>query len=334
MVIKLLVTLLLALSVLPELAYTSEKEVVIYSSRKWQLMEPLLAEYSARTGVRVVFIAGKAGEMLERLQAEGDDTQADLYLTIDAGNLWRAAQAGLLQPIDSPVLEANIPAEYQALDNSWFGLSMRAWVIVYNTLSDAAAKLKSYEELALERWKGKLVLCSSQVISSKSMVASLIAKHGMQKTGEIVSGWVDNQVVTPFSSDHTALEAIIAGIGDVTMVNSFYFARMMRSRPGLPLAVFWPNQETGGVHVNISGAGLTRWSRHKAEAVKLLEWLSGQEAQELLANEIMEFPVNPRATPHQSFSRWGPFVINPVRASQYGELHDEALEVMRAAKYR
>lgn len=334
MVIKLLVTLLLALFLLPEPGYSSEKKVVIYSSRKWQLLEPLLHEYSAKTGVRVVFVAGKAGEMLERLQEEEGNTQADLYYTTDAGYLWKAAQAGLLQPIDSAVLEANIPAEYRAPDNSWFGLSMRVRVIAYNTLSDAQEKLESYEELASENWKGRLVLCSSRTISSKSMVASLIAMHGRDKTEDIVSGWVGNQVVTPFSTDQTALEAIAAGIGDVTMVNSYYVARLLRTRPGLPLAVFWPNQDTSGVHVNISGAGLTRWSEQKTEAIKLLEWLSGHEAQALLANEVMEFPVNPQVAPHQSFNRWGPFFINPVSASQYGELHDEALEVMRAAKYR
>lgn len=334
MVSKLLVTLFLTILLSPVPTFSEEKKVVIYSSRKWQLMEPLLDRYSKRSGVRVIFVAGQAGNMFERLKAEGVNTPADIYYTVDAGYLWLADEAGLLQPVDSPILEANIPAEYQDPDNTWFGFSLRARVIVYNTSTDAGVKLRSYEELATEEWKGRLVLCSSEGIYSQSLVASLIAQHGKEEAKEIVSGWVKNQVVNPFSTDQTALEAIAAGIGDVTMVNSYYFARLMKKRPELPLAIFWPNQDTDGVHVDISGAGLVRWSKHKAEAQKLLEWLSGKEAQELLANEIMEFPVNPQVSPNPSFKRWGPFHINPANVNQYGRLQSDALEIMKAVRYR
>lgn len=331
---RLLVALLISIFMMPAPVFTAEKKLVVYSSRKWRQMEPLFEEYSAKTGVRLIFIAGKAGNMLERLKEEGKNSPADIYYTVDAGYLWLADEAGLLQPLDSVILEKNIPDQYQGQDNTWFGLSLRASVIVYNTSTDAAQKLRSYEGLADDYWQGRLVLCSSKAIYSQSLVASLIAQHGSRKTGEIVSGWVENQVVNPFSTDTTALEAIAAGIGDVTMANSCCFAKMIHKWPELPLAIFWPNQESSGVHVNISGAGLTRWTKHREEAIKLLEWLSGKEAQELLMHVAMEYPVNSQVALIPTLESLGPFHADPVKASLCGELHDEALEIMKAARYR
>lgn len=327
-----LLTMLIAL---PASSMAAAKdEIVVYSARKEHLIKPLFELYTANTGVEVKYITGKAGALLERLKAEGANSPADLFITVDAGNLWQAAEAGVLQPTVSDDLNSNVPANLRDPEGRWFGLSVRARTIVYNTESGAKDKLESYEGLADASWKGHLVLRTSKKVYNQSLVASLIAEHGEEQAENIVNGWVGNLAVDPFSNDTKALEAVAAGIGDATIVNTYYFGRLMKKKPELPLAIFWPNQQTNGVHTNVSGAGITANAKNKAGAVKLLEWLSGEEAQAQFAGLNMEYPVNAKVAVDPIVEKWGEFKGNPMNVAKYGELQADAIKLMDRASYK
>ena len=253
-------------------------EVVVYSARNEQLIKPLFDAYTRKTGVAVKFVTDNEAALLARLKAEGDKTPADVLITVDAGNLWLAAQDGVLRPTDSAALKAAIPAHLRDPGDQWFGLSVRARTIVYNTRRVKPQDLSTYEDLADPKWKGRLCLRSSKKVYNQSLVATLIKAHGEEKTESIVRGWVANLATPPFSDDTKAMEAVAAGQCDVTLVNTYYFGRLMAKQAELPLAIFWPNQAPGlayeGVHANVSGAGVTRHARRPDEARKLLEWLA------------------------------------------------------------
>ncbi|SCY64132.1 iron(III) transport system substrate-binding protein [Desulfoluna spongiiphila] len=316
------------------LSQAFSQELVVYSARKEHLIKPLFDAYEKKTGVSIKYITGKAPVLLERLKSEGSQTPADLLMTVDAGNLWHAANEGVLQPVSSEVLEANIPASLRDPGSRWFGLSRRARTIVYSTERVTPSELSTYENLADPAWKGRLILRTSKKVYNQSLVAMLMAEHGEKKTQELVKGWVHNLAAPPFSSDTKALEAIMAGQGDVAVVNTYYFGRLQKKNPGLPLAIFWPNQKAGGVHVNVSGAGVTTHARHPEAAKAFLEWLSGPEAQNLFADANMEFPVNPTVKPHDFVAAWGEFKGSALGLEKAGELQSDAIKLMDRAGYK
>ncbi|WP_049785028.1 extracellular solute-binding protein [Desulfotalea psychrophila] len=330
-----LLALTLAMTIsLPIFVSAAGEEVVVYSARKEHLIKPLFDLYTQKTGVKVKFLTGKAGVLLERLKAEGENSPADIYITVDAGNLWQAKEAGVLQPVNSTILATNIPENLRDPENNWFGLSVRARTIVYNTETGIADKLSTYEDLADKKWQGKLVLRTSKKVYNQSLVASLIADYGVEKAEEIVKGWVANLATDPFSNDTKAMKAVAAGLGDMTIVNTYYFGRLMKENPELPLAIFWPNQEISGVHMNVSGAGITAHAKHKDAAVKLVEWLSSEEAQGQFAALNMEYPANPSIAANPIVATWGDFKGNPLNVAQYGELQAEAIKLMDRAEYK
>lgn len=320
--------------VFPGPGMTTDDEIIVYSARKEHLIKPLFEAYTEKTGVKIKYITGGEGVLLERLKAEGKNTPADMLITVDAGNLWHASQEGVLQPVKSEVLESSIPENLRDVDGTWYGLSVRARTIVYNTEKTSSDQLNSYESLASNEWDGKLVLRTSKKVYNQSLVASLIAEHGEEQAAEIVRGWVENLSVDPFSNDTKALEAVAAGIGEATIVNTYYFGRLMKKKPDLPLAIFWPNQQSGGVHMNISGAGIVRHADNKDGALKLLEWLAGEEAQAKFAGLNMEYPANPAVTPDAVVAAWGNFNGSPLNVALYGELQSKAIILMDKAGYK
>ncbi|MBX3617357.1 Fe(3+) ABC transporter substrate-binding protein [Nitrosomonas sp.] len=310
------------------------EEVVVYSARIEQLIKPMFDAFTKETGIKVKYTTDNEGALLARLEAEGKNTPADMLITADAGNLWAAAQAGLLKPVKSDVLESNIPAHLRDPANEWFGLSIRARTLIYNTKKVKPEELSTYEDLANPKWRKRLCLRTSKKVYNQSLVAMMIAEHGEAKTEEIVKGWVANLATDPLSDDTRALEFVAAGKCDVTIVNTYYFGRLMSKDPKLPLAVFWPNQNNGGVHVNISGAGVTRYGRNEAAAIKLLEFLSSDKAQNLFADVNMEYPVNPRIAADPFVASWGEFKQNPMNLAKAGELQTTAVKLMDRAGYR
>ncbi|MBI3344480.1 MAG: Fe(3+) ABC transporter substrate-binding protein [Gammaproteobacteria bacterium] len=308
--------------------------VVVYSARNEQLIKPLFDAYTKETGVKVKFVTGKEGPLLERLQAEGDKTPADMLITVDAGNLWQAAERGVLAKVNSKVLEENIPAHLRDPDGQWYGLSVRARTIVYNTKKVKPADLVSYEDLGNPKWKGRLCLRSSKKVYNQSLVAMMISRYGEPKTEAIVKSWIPNLATDVFSDDENLLDAMAAGQCDVGIVNSYYFGRLKKKHPETPIAIFWPNQNENGVHVNISGAGVTRHAKHPEAAMKLLEWLSSDKAQNLFADSNMEFPANPKVKPDPLAASWGEFKHDTVNVSEAGKLQAKAVMLMDRAGYK
>jgi iron(III) transport system substrate-binding protein len=309
-------------------------EVVVYSARAEQLIKPMFDAFTKETGVPVKFITDKEGPLMERLKAEGKNTPADVLLTVDAGNLWQAANEGLLQPVQSAVLDKNIPAHLKDPNNQWFGLSVRARTIVYNSKKLKPADLSTYEDLASPKWKGKLCLRTSKKVYNQSLVAMMIAEKGEAETEKIVRGWVANLATDVFPDDTKLMEAIAAGQCDVGIVNTYYYGRLLEKKPDLALALFWPNQQTTGVHVNVSGAGVVKHARNVKGSVQMLEWFSSEQGQKMFADLNLEYPANPAYKPDPLVANWGSFKQNLINVAKAGELQAAAVRLMDRARYK
>ena len=316
------------------MAQVERQTITVYSARKDHLIAPVFDLFWRATGVKVRFITDKAGALLTRLLAEGENTPADILLTVDAGNLWYAQQRGLLKAVHSEVLEKNIPHWLRAQDNTWFALSKRMRTIVYATERVNPQHLLSYASLADKFWHGKLCLRTSKKIYNQSLVASLIHQYGQQETFNIVRGWVNNFSMQPLSSDTNAIKALLKGRCDVTIVNTYYLGRLLKDNPNAPVAIHWPAQNGHGVHVNISGAGLLRYAKNPQQAVKLLEWLSEFKAQKLFAALNLEYPVNPKVSPTPIVASWGDPHEDHQGIKYAGPLQREAVKIMDKAGYR
>ena len=331
MALLLILAALAGLAGQPALASAAE-EVVIYSARHYG-QEPAFDAFTKATGIQIKMLNGDAGQIFERLKAEGDKTPADVLLTVDAGNLWNAARAGLLAPVTSPELDKNVPAHLRDPEHRWFGLTVRARTIMYNPKKVTPAELSTYEALGDPKWKGRLCLRTSSYIYNQSMLATFIRRHGEPRTEEIVRGWVANRP-TLINGDTKILEAIAAGQCDVGITNSYYLARMLKKDPATPVALFWANQQTTGTHVNVSGAGVTAHAKNRANAIKLLEYLSGLAAQQMFADTSLEYPANPRAEANAIVKAWGPFKQDELNVAAAGEFQAAATRLADRAGYK
>lgn len=310
------------------------EELVVYSARNEQLIKPLFDLYTKESGVTIKFVTDKEGPLMQKLKSEGASSPADILLTVDAGNLWMASNLDLLRPIKSEVLTKNISKHLRDPQNRWFGLSVRARTIFYNKLKVKPEDLSSYEDLASEKWNKKLCLRTSNKVYNQSLVAMMIAENGEKKTEAVVAGWVKNLATDVFPDDTKLLEAIDAGLCDVGIANTYYYGRLLNKKPDLKVGIFWANQKSKGVHINISGAGVTKYSKNEAGAVKFIEWLSSEKAQNLLVDEDFEFPANPKIKPSQSLSAWGSFKPNFINVSRAGELQADAVKLMDRVQYK
>lgn len=303
-------------------------EVVVYSSRIDELIKPVFDAYTAQTGVKIKFITDKEAPLMQRIKAEGSNATADLLLTVDAGNLWQAEQMGILQPIESPIIDANIPAQYRSSSHAWTGLSLRARTIAYASDRVKPAELSTYEALADKEWEGRLCLRTAKKVYNQSLTATLIETHGSEQTERILKGWVNNLSTDVFSDDIAVLQAIAAGQCDVGIVNTYYYGRLHKRDPSLAVKLFWPNQGDRGVHVNLSGIGLTRHAPHPEAAKALVEWMTGAEAQRIFADTNQEFPANPSVEPSAEVASWGAFKADTLPVEVAGKRQAEAIRLM------
>ena len=309
-------------------------EVVVYSSRIDELIKPVFDAYTQETGVKVKFITDKEAPLMARIKAEGANTPADLLLTVDAGNLWQAEQMGILQPLKSDVVAANIPPQYRAASGAWTGLSLRARTIVYSPERVNPDELSTYEALADKNWEGRLCLRTSKKVYNQSLTATLLETHGPKKTEEILSGWVNNLATDVFSDDNSVINAINAGQCDVGIVNTYYFGRLHAQNPNLKARLFWPNQNDRGVHVNLSGIGLTAHAPNPEGARKLVEWMTGDKAQAIFAGANKEFPANPNAPVSDEVASWGSFKADTIPVEVAGKRQAEAIRLMDRVGWR
>jgi len=308
--------------------------VTVYSTRGEHLITPLFQAFEDKTGIKVNYLTGKDGALIERIRLEGKNAKADVFMTVDAGNLWYAGELGLLQSVKTNILDENIPKNLIAPNNLWNALSLRARTIVYSTERVNPEELSTYANLADDKWKGRLCLRSSKKIYNKSLVASIIHHKGEQKTKEIVSKWVDNLAATPYAKDGQVMQAIIAGQCDVGLVNTYYLARLKDEKPDAPIDLFWANQNTTGVHINISGAGVIKYANNKKAAIKLLEFLSSKEAQEIYMQLNHEYPVNKNLEATKLIKRWGNFKADDINVYILGEKQATAVSLMQEVGYK
>ncbi len=304
----------------------------VYSGRHYDV-ELAFEQFSEETGIEVEFLTGNDAELRERIAAEGEDTEADVYLTVDAGNLAAAAEEGLFQPLDSPTLDEAIPAEYRDPQDRWFGLALRTRTIVYNPEAISEADVPgTYEELAEPEWAGRLCLRNANNSYQQSLVASMIAANGEEATLDVLRGWADNAEI--FANDVELLEAMAAGACDVGIANHYYLAQQLEDDPDFPVQLKWAEQDGRGVHVNISGGGVTAAADDPDLAQQFLEWLA-TDGQAVLVHSNHEYPANPSVAADELVtSTFGvDYVRDPVAASEYGLLNPDAVRLMDEAGF-
>ncbi|PIE83166.1 MAG: Fe(3+) ABC transporter substrate-binding protein [Candidatus Contendobacter odensis] len=332
-----IVGLFLCLLAKPVLAI---EEVNVYSARKEDLIKPLLDDFSKQTGIKVNLVTGKAQALLQRLKSEGRNTPADVLLTTDAGRLYAARKEGVLQAIDSKMLQQKVPVAYRDPQGYWYGLSVRARPIIYAKDRVKPTALSTYENLADPRWKGKVCMRSSNSIYNQSLVAGMIAHHGEAKTEAWAKGLVANFARPPQGGDRDQIKAVAAGECDLTLANTYYLGGMITSKDkrqkeaAKRVAIFWPNVQTTGVHVNVSGAGVTAHARHRENAIKLLEFLSSDKAQRWYADRNNEYPVNPAIAPSALLKAWGTVQADVLNVSKLGEFNAAAVRLMDRAGWK
>jgi iron(III) transport system substrate-binding protein len=312
-------------------AQAAGEPLVVYTARKYQLVDQLFQEYGKERGIEVKSVTDDGAPLIQRLTAEGANSPADLFISVDAGDLWRATRAGLLQPIKSPALEAAIPAHLRDPDGHWFGLAVRARTIAYSTARVKPAELSTYAALADPRWKGKLCLRSGKAVYNQSLVAMFINDMGEEATERMVRGWIANLVTEPFANDTLMLKAIAAGQCDVGITNSYYLGRLQHDEKDLPVQIFWADQAGKGTHVNISGGGVTKHAKNRAEAVRFLEWLASPAIQQRFAAVNFEFPANAGVDPLPEVKAWGAFKPNEVNVGLIGKTQPQAVMLIDRA---
>jgi iron(III) transport system substrate-binding protein len=308
-------------------------ELNIYSARQEALIKPQLDAFTAETGIRVNLVTGDAKELVQRLKAEGANSPADLLFTADAGNLYAAAADGLCRKIESATLAQAIPAAYRDPDGTWFGLGIRARPIFYVPGKVDPAEIKSYEDLADPKWKGRILVRSSSHIYNQSLLASMIAHDGSEAAEQWAKGVAANLARKPQGGDRDQIKAAAAGEGDIVIANSYYYAQMLTSddpqerEAAQKLKVIWPNQGDRGTHVNVSGACVTAHAPNQAGAVKLLEFLVSDEAQEIYAEKGQEFPVKAGIPPSKTLQGLGQFRADHLNLAELGKNNAEAVRI-------
>jgi len=329
-----LATLLLVPLLLAGTARAAGEPLVVYTARKYQLVDELFQEYGRNRGIEVKFVTDDGAPLIQRLIAEGANSPADLFISVDAGDLWRATEAGILAPVKSPMLESAIPPHLRDPQGRWFGLAVRARTIAYSTDRVKPAELSTYAALGDARWKGKLCLRSGKHAYNQSLVAMMIGDLGEAATERVVRSWIANLAAPPFSSDTLLLKAIAAGQCDVGIVNSYYLGRLQAETPGFPVQIFWADQKAGGTHVNISGGGVTRHAKNRAEAIRFLEWVATPAIQQRFAAVNYEFPANAGVAPLPVVAAWGKFEPNLVNVGTIGRTQPAAVRLLDRAGWR
>lgn len=316
-------------------------EVNVYSGRKEQLIKPLLDRFTKETGIKTRLVTSDADKLITRLQNEGRNTPADVLITVDAGRLFRAKQADVLQPLHSEKINQVVPEHLRDPQGHWVGLSQRARVIFYARDRVKPEALSSYENLAAPEWKQRICIRSSNNIYNQSLVASMMSSDGQQSTQQWADNLVKNMARPPHGGDKDQIKAVAAGLCDVAVANTYYFGQMLYDennsafqKAAQAVDIFWPNQQGRGAHVNVSGAGITRYAKHPQNAQKLLEFLVSPEAQQWYAEVNYEYPVRTDVPVSDKVAAFGEFKSDQVNLDVLGQLNAEAVRIMDRAGWR
>jgi iron(III) transport system substrate-binding protein len=320
---------------------SSNKEVVnVYTHRHYKADDDLFAKFTEETGIKVNIVNASADELIQRLETEGKDSNADILITVDAGRLYRAQSKDLLQPVRSKILEANIGPEFREKEGHWYGMTYRARIIAYAKDRVNPDEIQTYEDLADPKWQDKIVIRSSENIYNQSLLASIILADGEKKAKEWAEGVVANMARSPKGSDRDQVKAVASGEGDIAVVNTYYIGLMLNDanleerKAGERVGIIFPNQDGRGTHINVSGIGVTKYAPNKDNAIKLMEFLSEEEAQQTLANLNFEYPINPKASKASILKTWGDFKADPVELYKLGEYNSKAVMIFDEAGWK
>jgi iron(III) transport system substrate-binding protein len=303
----------------------------VYTHRHYEADQLLFDKFTEKTGIKVNVVSASADELIQKLELEGANSPADVLITVDAGRLHRAETKDLLQAIGSEVLDTNIPGKFKNPEGYWFGLTYRARILAYSKERVKPEELSSYESLTAPEWKGRILTRSSENIYNQSLLASIIAANGNDEAEKWAAGLLANMSRSPKGSDRDQIKAVASGEGDVAIVNTYYIGIMLNDanqeerKAAEKVGIFFPNQGDRGTHINISGAGVTKYAPNKDNAIKLLEFLSEPESQEILANINFEYPVNPNVEVSNLLKEWGTFKTDGLNLSKLGEKNSEAV---------
>lgn len=312
---------------------TDEQIVNVYTHRHYKADDELFKKFTEQTGIKVNIVNATADELIQRLENEGAESPADLLITVDAGRLYRAQTKDLLQPIKSDILNQNIPQHFREKDGLWHAMTYRARIIAYNKDKINPEEIKTYEDLSNPNWKGKILTRSSEHVYNQSLLASIILAKGGEKAKEWAKAIVNNMARNPKGSDIDQIKAIYSGEGDLAIVNTYYIGLLLNhedteaKKAGESVGIIFPNQEDRGTHINISGMGVVKYAPNKENAIQLMEFLSGIEAQQMLANLNYEFPVNPNAKKAETTSSWGDFKADEVEFFELGKYNSDAVKI-------
>jgi iron(III) transport system substrate-binding protein len=315
-------------------------QVNVYSARHYDVDQMLYDAFTAETGIEVQVLEGSSDQLVERIRREGVASPADVLVTVDAGRLWRAEEAGILQPVDSEYLNERIPAYLRHPDGLWFGLSQRVRVIYYSPERFDPSLVSSYEDLTRPELEGRICIRSSNNIYNQSLLASIIEAHGAEAAEEWARGVVANLARSPEGGDTDQIRAVAAGECDVAVGNQYYYLRLVNSDDPADRAVaqqvslIIPNQGDRGVHVNVGGAGVVAGAPNRENAVRFLEFLASDQAQELFANETYEFPVVDGVEKHPTLDALGEMKFDELGMEVLGRNNPEAVRVFDRAGWR
>jgi iron(III) transport system substrate-binding protein len=318
---------------------SAEEVVNIYNSRHYASDKQLYEAFTKATGIQVNVVEGKHEELMQRLTSEGAKSPADVLITVDAGRLAQVATENLFQPVSTPVLEKAIPAHLRHPDGLWYGLAVRARVLVYAKGRINPAQLSTYEALAEPQFKGQILTRSSNNSYTLSLVGSILAANGPEKTEAWAKGLVANFARPPEGGDTDQIKAVAAGQGGIALANTYYLGKLIASsKPEdqaitQKVAVFFPNQQNRGTHVNISGAGVAKHAPHRDNAIKLIEYLA-TDGQRYFADVNFEYPVNPAMKPHPILAAFGEFKQDTLNAATYAANSIEAAKIMDRAGWK
>ncbi len=317
-----------------------EESVNVYSHRHYDSDKILFKAFEKETGIKVNLLTAKAEELVTKLSLEGKQTSADVLITADIANLYQAKELGLLQPIDSKILKANIPANLRDKEQEWFGLTKRARVLVYNKKTIDPKKIATYLDLANSKLGETILTRTSSNSYNQSLMAFMIAHEGEEKALAWAKGVVKNMARHPKGNDRDQIYAVASGDGDIAIANTYYFAGMLQSNNpkdrdvAQNLGVVFPNQNSYGTHINISGAGVTKYGKNKVNGQKLIEFLSSKEAQYVFANSNFEYPVNKEVKLAGVIANWDRFNEDQLEIELLGKYNKKAVELLTKAQWK
>jgi iron(III) transport system substrate-binding protein len=316
------------------------QEVNIYSHRHYDTDKKLFKMFEEKTGIKVNVVKADAKALIKRIESEGEKSPADVLITVDAAGLYEAKSSGLLQTIKSDILEKNIPVQLRDKDNQWFGLTKRSRVAVYKTGTGIENELSTYEDLADPKFKGKIMVRSSNNEYNQSLLAAIIAHHGEEYALKWAKGIVANMAKEPKGNDRYQVKAVANGIGSIAIVNTYYIGKMVDNKDESQatavkkVKIFFPKFENGGTHINVSGAGVAKYSPNKANAIKFIEFLASYDAQELFAQGNFEYPILKGVKASELVQSWGTFEDDTISINTLGENNALAIKIFDLAGWK